>query len=65
MATGINDLLTKIEKLEKDVRKRYPKQEGRVILANLKQKIDYSFKEDEPNSMEWASRYHQELENCL
>jgi hypothetical protein len=65
MATGINDLLEKIEKAEKKVRQRYPKQEGRVILANLKQKIDYSFKEDEPNSMEWASRYFNELENCL
>jgi hypothetical protein len=66
MSSGINDLLDKIIVLEKQIKKKYPKQEGRVKIANAKQKVDYSFPEPETaNKMEWSSRYYAELENSL
>lgn len=63
--SSINSLLDKIIVLEKAIKKKYPKQDGRVKLANCRQKVDYSFNEPDPNMMEWNSRYHTELENCL
>lgn len=66
MASGLNHLLDKILQLEKDIKKKYPKQEGRVKIANAKQAVDYSFPDpSSANIMEWSSRYYTELENRL
>jgi hypothetical protein len=63
--SSINSLLDKIIALEKAIKKKYPKQAGRVRIANAKQATDYSFNDPDPNMMEWNSRYHTELENAL
>ncbi len=66
MSSGINDLLDKIINLEKSIKKKYPKQAGRVKIANAKQSVDYSFPDPETaNKMEWSSRYYKELQNQL
>lgn len=64
--SSINSLLDKIIALETAIKKKYPKQDGRVKLANCKQKVDYFFADpDSTNQMEWANKYHEELVNCL
>ncbi len=66
MSTGINNLLDQIITLEKAIKKKYPKQDGRVKIANAKQAVDYSFPDPETaNKMEWSSRYYTELQNRL
>ena len=64
MTTGLTDLLGRIEKLEKDIRKKHPKSSGRLLIQNIKSCVDYSFKGD-INEMEWASRYLEKLEGNL
>jgi len=66
MSSGLNDLLEKILLTEKSIKKKFPKQQGMVKIANAKQNADYSFPDhDSANKMEWSSRYLTELTNCL
>lgn len=66
MSSGLNDLLDKIIKIEEQIKKKYPKQVGRVRIANAKQNVDYAFPDrDTINQMEWAAKYYTELENVL
>jgi hypothetical protein len=66
MASGINDLLERISTLEEKVKAKYPRAEGKVKIANAKSNVQYSFKDPETaNSMEWAARYYEELNNIL
>lgn len=60
---GIDSLFDQIDELEKKIRKKHPKQKGRVIIANAKQKADYEVgKED---IMRWAHTYFTQLEKSL
>lgn len=62
--SGIENLLSKIEATEEQVKKAFPGKRGRVVIANAKQTIDYEFGRD-INQMEWAARYLQELSKNL
>ena len=63
MANRLEALFEDIEKLEKDIRKKHPKQRGRVLIANAKQRADYESSPD--NDVEWAHNYKLELEKEL
>lgn len=64
--SSINSLLDKIIALEKAIKKKYPKQAGKVRIINAKQTTDYSFKDPESiNQMEWANKYHDVLAEML
>ena len=65
MASGLNDLLTRIEKLKESVKKRYP-EKGKVLIANAETNVNYSFPDsDKINEMEWSHRFLDELNKCL
>lgn len=57
---GIKDVLNDIEKLEKDIKKKYPKQRGRVIIANAKEVTDYAVGK-ETDQFTWLINYRREL----
>lgn len=61
--TGINALFELIDDLEKQVRIKYPKQRGRVMIANAKQIADYEVGKDDV--MLWAHTYQKELKKHL
>lgn len=66
MSSGINDLLDKIITLEASIKKKYPKQAGRVKIENAAGTVDYSLGPiEEVNRMEWNARYYEELQNQL
>ena len=60
---GIDALFNQIEELETLVKKKFPRQKGRVMIATAKQVADYEVgKED---VMKWAHIYSQELKKYL
>ena len=63
MASGINDLMSRIEKLEDRIKKENPKQKGRVIIANAKSNASYEV--DSGDQFRWASVYHDELKKMI
>jgi hypothetical protein len=63
MASGINDLMNKIEKLEEVIKKNNPKQKGRVMIANAKSNASYAV--DTTETFKWAVMYHDELKKLI
>ena len=63
MASGINELMSRIEKLEEKIKKDNPKQKGRVIIANAK--CNASYEVDSSDQFRWAVVYHEELKKSL
>jgi len=63
MASGINDLMKCIEKLEERIKKENPKQKGRVIIANAKSNASYEV--DSTDQFRWAAVYHDELKKMI
>lgn len=63
MASGINDLMKRIELLEDKIKKENPKQKGRVIIANAK--CNASYEVDSTEQFKWAVVYHDELKKML
>jgi hypothetical protein len=63
MASGINDLMTKIDKLEEQIKKSNPKQKGRVIIANAKSNASYEV--DANDQFKWAVVYYEQLKKVL
>jgi hypothetical protein len=55
----INKLLDDIIKYEKIVRKKYPGQKGRVLLANVRSDIDYEIGKPENtiSTLKWNTEY--------
>jgi hypothetical protein len=64
MSRGINELLERAEKLECQIKKLYPKQSGRVRIAEAKQFVDYEIGKD-ADQMKWIVKYCQELERRI
>jgi hypothetical protein len=57
-------LLTEVEELEKKIKKKHPKQKGRVLIANAKEITDYAVEFDKDN-FAWYIQYRRELESRL
>jgi hypothetical protein len=57
---AFKDLLNEVDKLEKDIRKKYPKQRGRVLIANAKEITDYAVGK-EADEFTWLINYRREL----
>ena len=57
---GINALFEKIDTMEREILKKFPKQKGRVKIANAKTNADYEAKEGD--EYHWAHIYHKELQ---
>jgi hypothetical protein len=52
--------------LEKEVRKRFPKQSGRVMIANAKQLIDMELgRMDNANEVPWMIQYRDKLKAMI
>lgn len=55
-----------ISTLEKQIRKHYPKAEGRVFIANAKSYIDATVgRVDSLNESKWLLEYRDKLKNIL
>ena len=63
MASGINDLMNRIEKLEEQIKKNHPKQKGRVIIANAK--CNASYEVDIKDQFKWAIAYYEQLQKQI
>jgi hypothetical protein len=63
MASGINDLMAKIDKLEEQIKKSNPKQKGRVIIANAKSNASYEV--DAKDQFKWAVVYYEQLKKVM
>lgn len=64
MSKNVDTLMNQIESLEKEIKKRHPKQKGRVLLANAKTKVDYELGKD-AHFLQWNRQYRDELERIL
>jgi hypothetical protein len=55
----INQVFEDISKYEKIVKKKYPGQKGRVILANIRLELDYEFGKPDNSiqALKWNSMY--------
>jgi hypothetical protein len=60
---GLDAMIEKIDVLEKEIKKKYPKQAGRVKIANAKALTDYEISEE--HEMEWLLHYIGSLRNQL
>ena len=60
---NLEALFEDIEVLEKEIKKTWPKQKGRVILANIKTDVDYEFgsPETDVEHLKWAAEYKSKL----
>jgi len=68
MTTSTMDrLFEEIDSLEIRLKKKYPKQKGRVILANIKTDIDYEIGKpsDSIEEMRWCRIYVDRLKSHL
>ena len=58
-----NLLLEHIIDVETKIKKKYPKQKGKVLITSAKQAADYSV--DDKKSQDWCVAYFKELSNRL
>jgi hypothetical protein len=67
VVSTIDKLFDEVDDLEKQVKKKYPKQKGRVILANIKTEIDYEIGKPSDNSekLRWFRKYADSLKKVL
>jgi len=63
--SGINQILEDIEKYEKELLKKFPKQKGRVMRANAKQLVDAELGKTDVDEMRWAVLYREKLKSYL
>jgi len=61
--TGIDALFELIDDLEKKICDKFPKQKGKVMIANAKQVADYEVENEDV--MLWAHTYQKELQKRL
>lgn len=57
-------ILVECAEIEKKIKKKHPKQKGRVLIANAKEITDYAV-EFEKDSFGWYIQYRRELESRL
>lgn len=58
------ELVKEIDTLEKKIRKKYPKQKGRVLIANAKEITNYAVDRNE-DEFRWYVQYRKELDSRL
>ncbi len=58
---SFKDIINEVDKLEKDIKKKYPKQRGLVLIANAKEVTDYAVGKD-ADQFTWMISYRRELE---
>ena len=61
--TTINQMFDRIEDLEKQLRKKFPKQKGRVMIANIKSALDFTVGRE--NEVKWATEYMNKLKEAV
>lgn len=63
----IDALFEDIERYESEIKKKNPKQKGRVILANLKTDVDYEVGKPSDNSeqIKWCRVYVDKMRRYL
>lgn len=63
----MNKLFDNIDTLEGEIKKRFPKQKGRVILANIKTEIDYEMGKpsNDIEQLKWCRLYVDKLRDNL
>lgn len=67
--SNIDRIFEKAERLEKDIKKKFPRQKGRVILANIETELEYEVG-DRPRELngeflKWYTHYIQRMESAL
>jgi hypothetical protein len=64
--TEKENLYDEIIALEKSIRKKHPKQSGRVIIANIKSKLDMVVgRMNNHNEIQWIMSYKDELKKVV
>lgn len=62
--TDKEKIYEEVSTLEKSIRKKYPRQEGRVMIANAKSDIDMEIgRIDTANEVKWMLQYRDKLKN--
>ena len=61
--SSLEKIFEEVDTLEKQIKKKYPAQRGRVLIANIKSIIDYEQgrPETEPEHIKWAIEYRSKL----
>lgn len=60
---NLNKLFDDIDTLERQLKKKYPAQKGRVLLANIKTEVDYELGKptSDAESIKWSIEYKNKL----
>ena len=59
-------LYEEVSSLEKSLRKKFPKQHGRVMIANLKCDMDMCVgRMDNVNEVQWLMQYRDKLKDAI
>lgn len=61
MSGGINELMGRVETLEKKIKKEHPNQKGLVLLANAASNASY-FVSKKEDLFKWYITYYEELQ---
>ena len=64
---NLERLFEDIEVLEAEIKKKWPKQKGRVIIANIKTEVDYELgkPEGDMENLKWANEYKSKLKEHI
>lgn len=63
----IDKIFEEVDQLESQIKKKFPKQKGRVLLANLKTEIDYEIGKPDNTSeqLRWFRKYVDNMKKAL